>query len=110
MRPQFSMDQLEAQADRMAQHMPGDELDQHRSIDAKNKDLKSYQFDTKLREIVNECVGPLRARLILNNEQIAGLSKGAIVAGDKIDQLETVYLKKGRPNAGDVSKPQTIFD
>lgn len=68
---QYTMEQLEAQADEMAQHMPEDELEQHRQIDKKYKDLKSYQFDNKLREIVNECIKPLRLRLLRNNEQIA---------------------------------------
>ena len=39
---QYSMEQLEAKADEMAQHMPEDELEQHRQIDKKYKDLKSY--------------------------------------------------------------------
>jgi len=62
------MDQLEVIADEMAQHMETNELEQHRQIDKKYKDLKTYQFDNKLREIVNECVKPLRSRLLKNNE------------------------------------------
>ena len=65
-----------------------------------------------MRELVAECVAPLRDKVITNNEQIMNITRDALIQADKLGKLEVVYFNRdesGDPSSG-LSRPKTIFD
>ena len=112
LKPKHTMPELDRDADQRATDMSTEELDQFHRIDARHRNMQNYQFETLLREICAECIEPLRKRVIVNNEQIAEMTKDNLVHADKIDKLEIVYFNKEQamdPATG-VTRPINIFD
>ena len=112
LKPKHTMPELDRDADQRAADMSTEELDQFHRIDARHRNMQNYQFETLLREICAECIEPLRRRVMVNNEQIAEMTKDSLVHADKIDKLEIVYFNKEQamdPATG-VARPINIFD
>ena len=112
LKPKHTMPELDRDADQKAADMNSAEQDQFHRIDAKHRNMQNYQFETLLREICAECIEPLRRRVIVNNEQIAEITKNSLVHADKIDKLEIVYFNKEQATdpATGVTRPINIFD
>ena len=89
-----------------------EELDQVFKIDTKFKEIEEFSFENKLREIVSECIGPLRERVIQNHEDISNMTKDFVRQAHKIDQLEIVYFNRENCDSEDSEneKPISIFD
>ena len=51
--------------------MKDEEREQHSRIDKKFNNMEMYQFETQLRELVGECIAPIRERVLNHNEEIA---------------------------------------
>ena len=67
------------------------EIEQHYRIDIKYRNLEEYQFETQLRELVADCIQPVRDRLIANNKQLVEISKFNLKVEKDIDKLEVIY-------------------
>ena len=67
MKPKANMEQLIQKADTEAVNMKTDEVDRHVKLDNKYRDLQDFQFEIKLREIAQECMKPIRERVLSNH-------------------------------------------
>ena len=71
--------------------MNKNEIEQHHRIDIKYRNLEEYQFETQLRELVADCIQPVRDWLIANNKQLVDITKFNSKVEKDIDKLEVVY-------------------
>jgi len=46
--------------------MHPEEVKQFHKIDGKYKRMKEFEFETQLRELVSECIAPIRQKLLDN--------------------------------------------
>ena len=90
-KPARTMNQLEDDAKSKLQNMLPEEIEQFSHIDAKYRNIERFKFETQLREIVGECIGPLRERVIANNDRIGVIDKMLLIHGQKLTDLEVIY-------------------
>lgn len=62
LKPTQNMAHLKAETERQVNDMLPEEVEHHQKVDAVHRHLQNYQFETQLREIVSECMAPLRNR------------------------------------------------
>jgi len=112
LKPKKTMQQMDSEFQDQIHYMKEDEREQFHKIDSKYVDMQSFQFETQLRQIVGDCMGPVREKVILNNEQIANLLKDYEKHNFKIKQLEIIYYNMQEaddPDSG-ITRPISVFD
>lgn len=79
-----------AQAE-MALDMKKEERDQFRNMEKEYNDIQTYKFETQLRELVGECINPIRLLVYDNNEKLGSVQKDYEIQSDRINVLEVIY-------------------
>ena len=65
------MNILNQETNKIAHLLKDEEREEHSKIDKKFHNMEMYQFETQLRELVGECIAPIRERVLFHNEDIA---------------------------------------
>ena len=72
------MHKLNEEANQRLGEMQSQEVKQFNQIDSKFKRMKDFEFETQLRELVAECIAPIRVRVLENCDSIGSLNKDSI--------------------------------
>ena len=56
----LAMTNLDSEAKKLVPEMTPEEREQHQIIDKKFHNLENYAFETQLRELVEQCIKPVR--------------------------------------------------